>query len=325
MINQTQLFFLLLVTRAYISVDVQTMITGFQVVINPSEYIPFENIDIYKTLIGYFDYQLSNSMFNNVSINSDSSVYNTNSLLLWFIFIIISHFWILFVRIFLNSCRSEYRCSRLIKIIRWLTDKIFIFLTFWWYIRIVLEINQFLLFTSFYEIFNFHTSEPLQIASLIFAILLFIALILLIIGVSILSLSHYEVLDDKHNKLGELFRGIKMDRKSKIYVALLLIRRAFFVVILISMQSVNSRIVVGILSFFELIYLGAIIFIRPFKEAKSNIIEIVNEICFFIIFGGLIIFNVKADWNSIVSNMYIAFITSNSIVLFIIVVGNIIL
>ena len=79
MINQTQLFYLLLVTRAFIPTNVKDVINGLTIAINPSNYILFENIRFYSTIVEYFDYNLSNSLFEEIDIQSDNIIFNMNS------------------------------------------------------------------------------------------------------------------------------------------------------------------------------------------------------------------------------------------------------
>ena len=71
---------------------------------------------------------------------------------------------------------------------------------------------------------------------------------ILICAVGWISLSDYEVEDETHNKIGELFSGVKMQRSKKFYITNLLIRRAGFVTILVVMADVESRVVIGILN-----------------------------------------------------------------------------
>ena len=79
MINQVQIFFLLLLTRAYIPLDVKTIITGIKIALDPSQYIPFSGIGFYGLAIEKFNYDISNPSLDLLGIQSNSTIYNTAS------------------------------------------------------------------------------------------------------------------------------------------------------------------------------------------------------------------------------------------------------
>ena len=80
MINQIQLYFLLLLTRAYIPNNVVETITGWRFALYFPSYISFNKISTYNSIMNNFNYDLSNPMFEYVGLESDSSVYKINSI-----------------------------------------------------------------------------------------------------------------------------------------------------------------------------------------------------------------------------------------------------
>ena len=111
-----------------------------------------------------------------------------------------------------------------------------------------------------------------------------------------------------------------MHKWRKSYVLVLLMRRAIFVILLITLQSIQSWILIVILSILEIWYLIYIVILRPFKEKKDNIIEITNEIFFSVLLSSLIFLNSENDWNSILIDIYIWIIMSNTLTVFIIII-----
>ena len=103
-------------------------------------------------------------------------------------------------------------------------------------------------------------------------------------------------------------------------VILLLVRRLVFVIFLINMVSLNSKILIEILSLIQIIYLVCLIILRPFKEIKANLIEIMNEIYFFLLLGSLIFLNDESDWNLYNTLVYMWVLASNSMTIFIITI-----
>ena len=199
-------------------------------------------------------------------------------------------------------------------------NKLFIIFTFCWHIRYIFETNQYVLISWINEMYSFTPSDSKRIASLLFSIWVFWMCLCLIICVLSLSLSSYEITKNKHNKVGEIFSGVKMVKKSKLYVSILLMRRAIFVILLITLQSIQSWILVTMLGVLQIWYLIYIIILRPFEEKRNNIIEIVNEIFFSILLNSLIFLNTESVWSSTIIHIYMWFIMSNTIAIFFIII-----
>ena len=190
------------------------------------------------------------------------------------------------------------------------------------YIRYIFQTNQYILISWIYEIYNFHVLDTKKITSLIFAIIVLCFCIVLIVFVFWLALSSYEVSKDNHNKIGEIFRGIKMQKISKFYVAILLIRRIIFIALLITLVFLQPWIVISILSLLQLWYLILLIIVRPFESKKNNIIELCNEIYFILLLSSLIHFNSEKDWSSQITQIYMWIMASNSFVTFLIIMSK---
>ena len=68
--------FLLLLTRAFIPFDIQSVITGNVFVLNFPSLMHINFFGLYNSSIGYFNFDLSNQRLEQLSIESDSSFYN---------------------------------------------------------------------------------------------------------------------------------------------------------------------------------------------------------------------------------------------------------
>ena len=180
----------------------------------------------------------------------------------------------------------------------------------------------YILISATNELYITNISNSPRIVSLIFAILVIIFFIFLLLFTFYLSVSSYKLDENKHNKLGEFFLGIKQQKRFKIYTTIFLFRRGFFVVYLLALQTVKSKIVIGGFSFVQLIYTIYLIFFRPFIEKKGNIIEIINELFFFLLFGSLIFLNKESDWNTNITSAYVWVILANNLVVGVIVIGK---
>ena len=316
MINQSQMFFLLILTRAFIPIDVWSEITGSTFALNPSVNFPFKKIGIYRSIIENFNFGLSNPLLDPLGFKSDSIVYNNASNFILLAVASIFHLFVYILNKLLSNWNTEGKWSCVIKIVVKIVKYIFEIMTIGYYIRFALELNQILLISSYSEIYLFSLSSSLKIISLIIAFLiLFLCLGFIVIPIY-LTFSSYKLEENEHNKLGDFFIGLKCQKKYRFYITLLLVRRLVFVTSLICLVSVNSKVLIGTLSFLQTIYIGYIAIVRPFKEIKANLIEIMNEIYFFLLFGSLIFLNAESDWNTDYSLIYMWVLASNSMAIF---------
>ena len=246
MINQAQLLFLLLLTRAFIPIDVQNVIIGAKIALNIASYFNFINIGFIHSIIGEFEFDLSNKSLELLDINSDSSIFNLSPIIILVLIIIPINLIVLLIHKLMPTEEPEGRWKRMRILIVKFVNNIFIVFTFGWYIRYILETNQYVLISSINEIFNFDISNKMKISSLIFAILILFLCFCFIFFVSYLSLSSYELVKNYHNKIGEIFWGVNMKKRSKFFVSVLLARRAVFVVLLITLNLIQSWILISI-------------------------------------------------------------------------------
>ena len=322
LINQVQLFFLLLLTRAYIPDDVKLVITGLKFALNLPSYFSFSSITAYNSSLNNFNFELSNNSLSYVGVSSDSSVYNITPFIVTMLAMLAVHLVVLILNKLLAMCRTDWRWGWLVKFVKWVTEKLFNFLTFGYYIRVVLEMNQFLLICSVYEVYSFNASQLFRVISLVFAMLTFGAWIVTSVFMFYLSASLYTVDESKHNKLGEFFNGLKMQRRFKLHAFMLMLRRIVFVTLLLTCNSVASRLLIGVLAFIQLIYLAYVCFMRPFWQIKDNLIDIVNEIYFLLLLSALIYLNVESYWSSTTTSIYMWSISSNTMTVFLITISK---
>ena len=174
MLNQNQLFFLLFLMKAYIPIDVENVIIGPIVVLNPYIFLPFSKIEMFNSAISNFNFALTNPTLDKLKIKSDGSIYNISSYILFIIVVVLLHWSIFFLSKWASRCRTTGRCSSFIRWTIWITSKLMSFLTFGFYIRSVLEINQYILVSSVNEVKAFNTTTSFITISFAFACLLLI-------------------------------------------------------------------------------------------------------------------------------------------------------
>ena len=259
--------------------------------LNVASYIGISYISFFNSTIGAFDFNLSNQSLELLNIKSNSSIFNLFSIVILALAMIPFHLIVALIYKLTQNNESEGCCKYFKAIAKKIMNKLFIILTFGWYIRYILETNQYILISTVNEIYSFDLSDPKRVTSLVFAFWVVLLCLALIIFVFWLSFSSYEISEEDHSKLEEIFSGVKMQKSSKLYVPILLIRRALFVVLLITLASIQSWLLISILSLFQFWYFVYIIILRPFKSIKDNIIEISNELYFSILLSSLIFLN----------------------------------
>ena len=321
LVNQVQLFFLLLLTRAFIPKEVEATILGFKFTLNPFEYIPLENIQFYRSSFGDFNFNLSNSSLDLLEIKSDSALYNTYSFFNTLILIMLAHLCVFVLYKLLWYLYEDSSDSFWKKLIKWPITKLYIMLTFGYYIRGLLEINQYFLISSIYEIYNFNTTG-LALISLIFSFFLLLLCCSLILATLYLVFSSYKIVESEHNKFEEFFVEIKESKRFRFYVAAQLMRRAAYVAILITLNCFSSKAVISTISVLQLWYLIYVWILRPYREVKGNIIDIMNEMTFFILLCSLIYLNTEKEWVYSLTTTYMWILASNSLGIFLIMLGK---
>ena len=319
MINQIQLYFLLLITRAFIPKDVQKVITGLSFTLNPFRYIPFDVIDFYSRFVGKFDFKLSNILFDPVLIDSDSTIYNTFCFFTTLAIIMAFHLFLLVLQKLSQKCNSDENSYKWVKITKYVVNRAFTIMTFGYYIRAVIEMSQYLLISSIFEIHEFDVSQTLRRISLIFAfVILTLCLSLILISVLLALLTNVSS-QQMHTKLGEFFIGLKGQKKYRFYTAWLLTRRTIYVALLVTVTFIPLRALLIALSIVQICYAIFIGIFRPYEEIKDNFIEIMNEIFFIFLLSFLIFVNSEDGWTYTKSVIYIGVLALNNLIAFFII------
>ena len=204
---------------------------------------------------------------------------------------------------------SKYNCWKcILKITHWVLNKLMVLFTFALYIRIILKTNQFVLISWISEIYHFNLTGMKRLLSLVIAFISLFAWIAMIVAVIlfvfILNEDRSQESTDKRSKFAQLFNGVSSNKKSRLHVALLQLRRAIFITLLITVEPVSSIVVISILVGLQVIYLFLLMIIRPFELVKCNMIEILNEMYFLTILASLLKYNNITNWVGTPTTIY---------------------
>ena len=222
MINFVQLLFLLLLTQGFIPDAVQTVISGPDFAVNPFESISFLKTKNYGAWTDKFNFGLNNSSLGFFNIESISTIYNMISFFTTFAYAAWIHLFLYLLRLITSKWTTDGRWATLLKRI---INKAIEIMTLGYYIRLLMEMNQYIVLSAFNEVYVFHTSQRLQTISSVFAILVIIGSAIWIMLFLSLSLSSYEIIGENHNKLEEIFKGMKIEKKFRFFSWIIMIRR----------------------------------------------------------------------------------------------------
>ena len=97
---------------------------------------------------------------------------------------------------------------------------------------------------------------------------------------------------------------MSLDKKSRLFALLLQMRRAVFVILLITVEPKSSIGVISLLVGLQIIYFVFLVAIRPYKEVNCNVTEITNELYFLVMLASLLKYNTAADWEGTPTTVY---------------------
>ena len=316
-VEQYQMYLLLLITRAFIPEDIKTVVKGLDFWTNIYEYIPYKENGLFFSFFKSFEFDLTNPPLRDLEINYNSTFANMYSFIAWLMLLILFYLIILLLNKLFSKWKENKSCwyRALYKIV----SKITAIMTFSVFIRNFLEITQFVMLSSINELHVFDTSSLLRIVSLIYAMLMIFAFLWTFGTTLFLTFSSYKTNEGHHSMLGELINSLQNNTKSKFYAVLILTRKLFFVLVLVILDSIESKKIIFILSCFQVGYTAYVAVVRPYNSIKLNIYEIINEVDYTLHLICLMFFNTKDDWNDISTSIYMWTLAINAMIVFVIV------
>ena len=318
MVNQLQLFFLLILTRSHMADDVIEAITGAKIALNFPGLFHLQDSSAYKSVFQNSYFELSNPTFSSLDLYSECVIYNISPLLI-LIFLILLIFVLFYL---LNKQLSNWNmqnvCPRIVQLLKYIGSYSSWVILAKVYIRFIILMNLYILLSAAYEI-NYFKSSSWRAVSLLFTIWIIIWLILLIALIFYLSSTTRADQVNYEHPSEEFFRGIKRRNEERFYVFVQFMRRIYFAILLVFYPYSNSWLLILMLIIFQLMYILFLIYLHPYEETKGNIIEIINESVFFCLLFSHFFITSENDWKSGISQLYFSTIIINVIVMFILI------
>ena len=119
------LFFLLLLTRAFIPTDVRHVIEGSNFASNIYAYLPMKDLGIYSYLFGKFKFELTNKVLESFDINYDSTVVNLSNVLVSNLIMILFSLLVYLFRLLFSRFRERESCICMTKTLYWISDRLY--------------------------------------------------------------------------------------------------------------------------------------------------------------------------------------------------------
>lgn len=110
----------------------------------------------------------------------------------------------------------------------------------------------------------------------------------------------------------EFFIGLKPDWKARSYMLLNYGRRTIFVLLVTFGGNAPFFALMPLFFCAQLVYAGAIIYLRPFEEVKDNAVELTNELFFVVFSGSLFYLSEEKRWSDVITKVYMWTVTANT-------------
>ena len=133
MVNQLQLFFLLLITGSFVPKDIETVITGVDFDLYPLNYLRIGTIGFIESFNNYFNFDLTDSRLKAMRITSDSWIVNTYSFFVSLFYLFLIHWMLLLIMKILWWLKDNNKWIWIFCIFNKIVSKLLIILTFGYY------------------------------------------------------------------------------------------------------------------------------------------------------------------------------------------------
>ncbi|CAI2361012.1 unnamed protein product [Moneuplotes crassus] len=314
--NQYQLYLLFPLLQTYLPGDFVFYLTEFELFNFDFKFLEKAKIPGIESLVDDLDYKVPSSIFSQNGFNSGSFFVSQFQFFKAIGILGIFNFVFICVYYLIPKLRHK-ECSK--KICGWLI----LFFYFAAYIRMVIEAFLFAFISCLLEITTFSSliKQPVSFCFSLVFVGCFVSLPFLIYH-------HFKKYNEngevkESSKLSEFYEGYADGKKNKLYTIMFLARRIAIAVCLVCMRNTPPSMICLIFFVIQLLYFQYLIFNRPFKSKKDNIIEVLNEAVFLTLTLIITLFQEESDWKEGMSTALIMIVMINGfMVSFIIMVDS---
>ena len=247
---------LVFMSRLITSEDVRKLLSTSNFTLNIYHYIYIPRIRFYDSAFSSVKFALTTSSLNDVLLDSDSWVYNLYPVMTCILVIALLHLGMFFIGKQIMKINTEGKGRGFVKAIKWTLLKLYRFMTFGFYIRNAFLMCEFVLICTIYEIFKNNGYGSYRVVSLAFAYCVVLLYAAFTVFVFYLAVSSNNSNHQSHSKLIEFFWGFKESKFYRLYMVAFIIKRALYVLFLVGLTSLSSKVVVGIITALQFCYLS---------------------------------------------------------------------
>ena len=290
-INQMQLMLLIPLFRVYLPIEVLAFYYQISWTLFSFNFMNSDKAPILNYISSYFSNDQPDDKLNLIGVEDTSIIIDLMSPFLIFIFAIIVYLTI--AVIYRLTKTNQTKCNKCI-------SKIFSFMTFGYFIRMIIEMYFLGLICSTSEIYTADLSSYSKTISFASSIIFWIWIhwVILLSLQQWISYRNCSIEEGKY--FTELFSGIKDVHSKRSFGLFSLLRKSVLIVWLTAAQSVQTVPKLAVFWFFQLIYTIYVLALRPFELTRENFKDCINEIMFTWVSSIHLYFNSEETWNDAV-------------------------
>jgi hypothetical protein len=316
--NMMQLYLLLLLFRVYLPDKIKDFISSSSL-FSLSFRLPFlYNIPYVGYFLEHIDFEQDNSTLKESGVVSGNIFTNIQVHLIAFAWIALLHLMTIPLRKW-DPMKGKGNASVWFRRLwRWLW-RLF---TLTLYVRTIMQSSQFFILVSVSGVYDQSFEDFPHTLSFICSVsILLVMLAFVLFGVFKWRKQEYNN-SNAHSMFGEYFSGLKKKRFASTYNLLLVLRRLVLISWLVWCKLLPLMVFIPVAWVYQLFHFVCVVVLRPFDHPKENFVEIVNELIFSLLVGGMAYLTEKSRWNDVITNTYYYLMMTPGMLIFIVSFGK---
>ena len=304
-IGQYQLLTILPLVGAYMPSDIMKYWAGLKVFLFVGNIVDPQSLFGLRPIYSYMDKDQSNDYLVKIEVKSESTFVNTFSLQLTVILIVCLHIIVLLIYWKMRPFRETEQ-----KFIRKAVKFLFNLFTFDLYIMMAISCFLFVTLSSMLETYYMET----RVLSILFS---FSVLLFQVFFLGLCLFNWYKTRISENNRQlsywRKLYPELKDRRKAGLYLFAELMRVAGLLVWISYFNAIPFAARWSLYSICQFIFLSLMVFQRPFRKVIANIMKILNETNYFILWIALNFLETKGQWSTVTEKWYLYLMMSISV------------
>ena len=203
-----------------------------------------------------------------------------------------------------KECPKRKSDNCIVRLVYWISNKIWRFLTFTLYIRAFIELSQFWMIVSISEINDSNFSSIETLISFGVACALLSGMIIMTSLNAVISLGVCFTSDKSSALFKEFFNGIKNTKMAKMYNVAIISRRVALTSCMILLSDIDKVYLLTAVVLYQIAHTFYIIQARPYASVKDNINEILIDLTLVVLLALLLYFPNEDAWDEVASSAY---------------------